>query len=228
MTEPTIHQQIAYYDARADEYDQWFFRDGRYYRGATHKQCWMREIEVVRAALTASIRGPDILELACGTGLWTRQLVGEGRSVTALDASTQMLALNRKRLSGHAVRYLQSNLFEWTPDHTYDLIFFGFWLLHVPVDRFESFWEMLSSALNKNGKVFFVDSLLNPESSAVNHPEPTQGGSVTRLLDDGREFDIFKTSYEPHSLTQRLRTLGWTGETKQLDRFFLYGRFEHS
>lgn len=28
--DPTLQQQIDYYRARAGEYDQWFYREGRY------------------------------------------------------------------------------------------------------------------------------------------------------------------------------------------------------
>ena len=34
MNEAIIQQQIAYYRARAGEYDEWFYRIGRYDRGA--------------------------------------------------------------------------------------------------------------------------------------------------------------------------------------------------
>ncbi|QFS50036.1 hypothetical protein [Nostoc sphaeroides] len=33
MTTDVIQQQIEYYRARANEYDQWFYRTGRYDRG---------------------------------------------------------------------------------------------------------------------------------------------------------------------------------------------------
>ena len=32
-----LDEQMAYYRARADEYDEWFFREGRYDRGPEHR-----------------------------------------------------------------------------------------------------------------------------------------------------------------------------------------------
>jgi hypothetical protein len=28
----------------------------------------------------------------------------------------------------------------WRPDRRYDVVFFGFWLSHVPLERFAAFW----------------------------------------------------------------------------------------
>lgn len=38
MDEPKLlAEQLAYYRARAGEYDQWFLREGRYDRGPEHR-----------------------------------------------------------------------------------------------------------------------------------------------------------------------------------------------
>jgi hypothetical protein len=29
------------------------------------------------------------------------------------------------------------------PDRRYDVVFFGFWLSHVPLERFDAFWSMV-------------------------------------------------------------------------------------
>ena len=37
-----LQQQIEYYRARANEYDQWFYRIGRYDRGTQNNQYWFK------------------------------------------------------------------------------------------------------------------------------------------------------------------------------------------
>ena len=54
----------------------------------------MRELE---AALDAFAPRGDVLELAAGTGLWTRHLVRYADRVTAVDAVAEVLDLNRVR-----------------------------------------------------------------------------------------------------------------------------------
>jgi len=84
-----------------------------------------------------------VLELACGTGLWMVELAHHATSVTAVDASPEVLEINRARLREtgreNAVRYVEADLFGWRPDAAYDAVFFGFWLSHVPPERFEAF-----------------------------------------------------------------------------------------
>jgi hypothetical protein len=41
------------------------------------------------------------------------------------------------------VRFVAADLFTWTPDRRYDVVFFGFWLSHVPAERFASFSRTL-------------------------------------------------------------------------------------
>jgi hypothetical protein len=54
----------------------------------------------------------------------------------------EMLAIAAAQVSGERVRFVQADLFTWTPDRRYDVVFFGFWLSHVPFERFESFAEV--------------------------------------------------------------------------------------
>src|SRR5919204_5502824 len=70
-----------------------------------------------------------------------------------------MLALAAARVGGEKdrVRFVHAALFPWTPDRRYDVVFFGFWLSHVPLERFESFWSLVSDCLETDGRVFFVD-----------------------------------------------------------------------
>jgi len=74
-TQRRIEEQIEYYRARSGEYDEWFLRQGRYDRGPALNEAWFREVRAVRAALDTFRPTGNLLELACGTGLWTEQLL---------------------------------------------------------------------------------------------------------------------------------------------------------
>ena len=156
---PILDEQIDYYRARAPEYDEWFLRRGRYDRGEAPNREWFEEVGKVREALDRFAPRGEVLELACGTGLWTERLASRSDRLVALDASPEMIALNRTRLgAAENVEYVQADLFTWRPDRRFDVVFFAFWLSHVPDERFEAFWSLLSDALAPDGRVFFVDS----------------------------------------------------------------------
>lgn len=124
--DPALDEQQDYYCARAGEYDDWFFRRGRYDRGPEATQRWFEELATVEEELRA--QGPlgRCLELACATGLWTRHLVELASTVTVIDGSAEMLAECRKRLPSAALEFVQEDLFAWTPKSRYDFIFFSF------------------------------------------------------------------------------------------------------
>jgi demethylmenaquinone methyltransferase/2-methoxy-6-polyprenyl-1,4-benzoquinol methylase len=222
-TEHLLQQQIAYYRLRAEEYDQWFHREGRYDRGPDHRADWMREVGIVRAEVSRAVHDADVLELACGTGLWTEQLARENRRVLAIDASPEAIAINQARVKSSKVEYEAADIFAWVPPQRFEAVFFAFWLSHVPPDRFDSFWAMLRRAIKQTGHVFFVDSLFEQSSTATDHQPVDRSGVARRKLNDGREFDVVKVFYEPHELEGKLGRAGWDGAVQSSGKFFLWG-----
>ena len=224
MTERLLSEQRAYYRARASEYDAWFLRQGRYDRGEAHKAKWEAEVAGLEQALAAFAPTGDILELACGTGWWTAWLSEYGASLTAIDASPEVLELNQRRLPSARTDYIQADLFGWKPERTFDTVFFSFWLSHVPPERFAGFWDLVRRSLNPGGRVFFIDSRYTPEATAKDHTlNSPDAHSVRRRLDDGQTFEIVKVFYEPERLEAQLGALGWRAEVGQTETFFLYG-----
>jgi demethylmenaquinone methyltransferase/2-methoxy-6-polyprenyl-1,4-benzoquinol methylase len=227
VDEELLEGQLAYYRARAGEYDEWFLRQGRHDRGPEWNRRWFSELEDVRRELDRFMPAGKVLELACGTGLWTVELARHAASVTAVDASPEVLEINRARL-GEAgretrVRYVGADLFEWRPDDEYDAVFFGFWLSHVPPARFAAFWDLVRSALRPGGRAFFVDSLGAETPDEKERREKVSGDYTTaRRLNDGREFRIVKVFYDPTDLERRLADLGWRFSVRTTDHL-LYG-----
>jgi ubiquinone/menaquinone biosynthesis C-methylase UbiE len=222
--EDILKQQIRYYRARAAEYDQWFYRNGRYDWGEALNRQWFDEAEIVRKALHEIGPVEQALELACGTGIWTLELAQMAGHVTALDASPEMIAINRAKVNSLQVSYHEVNLFTWEPDAAYDLVFFGFWLSHVPPDRLDGFLKKAQHALRPGGRMFFVDSLLEPTSSAHDHARPDAGELYqTRKLNDGQTFRVVKVFYEPGALENQLTALGLEARVTTTGTYFLYG-----
>jgi 2-polyprenyl-3-methyl-5-hydroxy-6-metoxy-1,4-benzoquinol methylase len=218
-----LREQREYYQARANEYDEWFFRQGRYDHGPEHRTAWFREVALIEAALHQELQSGEVLELACGTGLWTQHLVRQHSRVVALDASPEAIAINRRRVQSSVVEYVVTDLFTWQPEARFDAVFFSFWLSHVPRIEFERFWAKVGASLKPKGRVFLIDSLLEQASTARDHAPVDQSGLVERRLNDGREYKIVKIFYEPASLQRQLSSLGWNGWIRSSGQFFLYG-----
>lgn len=190
-----LAEQMAYYKAGAAEYDRPY---------AEHED--LRKLLAVVGDLP--IAG-HVLELACGTGQWTLRLAARAQSVTAVDASPEVLALARARTGSPTVRFLEADLFEWRPPRRYDTVFFAFWLSHVPPARLPGFWNTVAAALAPGGKAIFIDD--GPAAAAyeevlADQPTPT----ALRRLDDGSEYRIVKVFHDAQTLTDDLTAQGWS------------------
>jgi SAM-dependent methyltransferase len=214
---------LAYYEARAPEYDDWYLRRGRYERGPVHDIAWNAELDAAGRWLDGlPIRG-EIVELAAGTGWWSPLLATKG-TLWLYDAVEAPLDRARERLVAHGLRAHIHVRDAWAePDREVDAVFTGFWLSHVPRDRLDDFLGVVRRWLRPGGTFAFIDSLLDPQSSAADHPPPADDVSVRRL-DDGREFTIVKVYYERAELQEALRRAGFeTASVVTTGRFFLLG-----
>lgn len=218
-----LAEQVAYYRARAPEYDDWFFRRGDYDHGEEWNRRWRNEVGELRRALDAAAPAGRILELACGTGLWTERLASRADHLTCVDASPEVIALNRRRVRSPRVDYICADLFDWRPPQRYDFVFFGFWLSHVPAGTFIPFWSTVARALLPGGRVFFADSRNHPSPRPAGQPAAAGPERSRRRLRDGREFEIVKIFHRPDDLEKQLRALGWRAVVRGTANFFLHG-----
>lgn len=219
----TLQEMMNYYRERAHEYDEWFYRQGRYDRGPEQNARWFAEVDEVVAVLEARKMEGDILELAPGTGIWTERLIRTAATVTAVDASPEMIEINRAKVASERVSYVLADLFSWRPARVYDAVFFGFWISHVPLERLDHFLATVAAMLRPGGKVFFVDGQREPRSTATDHTLPEQDSQVmTRILNDGRSFEIVKNFYDPGELAERCTRAGFEINVRETATYFLY------
>lgn len=199
-TDDLLAGQLAYYRARAAEYDE------TSYGVVTGERASVRSI-----AQTIEPLG-DVLELACGTGTWTRELAPRASSYLAVDGAPEMLSRAAAAVEGLAVELLCSDIFELQlpPGREFDLVFFAAWISHVPESRFAEFWETVGRALRPSGRVVFLDELPSRAGNETRIVPSSDGPLATRVLGDGTEHQIVKVFYEPSDLAARLRGIGWT------------------
>ena len=146
--------------------------------------------------------------------------------MTAVDASPEMIAINRARLGEAAgkVDYVEADLFAGEPDRPFDAVVFCFWISHIPERMLDGFLAKVARALRPGGSVFFLDAQREPDSQAVDHVLPDEDSeTMTRKLDDGRQYTIVKNFWAPADLERRCAAAGLDVEVRTTERFFMYG-----
>lgn len=190
-----LASQAGYYRRRAGEYDATAYGDVVAARA---------RIDRLVAEMRPSGR---VLEIACGTGLWTEALAGVADTVTALDVAPEAVAIARDRVGSSNVSFVVADVFSWTTTARFDVVFFSAWLSHVPTSRFERFWQLLRGLLAEGGRVLFVDE--HVEGRDKETYVPGEDEIVERRLQDGSTFQIVKNFVDPPRLERRLRGVGW-------------------
>jgi demethylmenaquinone methyltransferase/2-methoxy-6-polyprenyl-1,4-benzoquinol methylase len=213
---------IAYYQARAGEYDDWYLRRGRYEHGPIHDAAWNAELDTAGRWLDGLPIAGRIVELAAGTGWWSPLLASKGE-LWMYDAAEAPLARARERLVAHGLRAHLHLRDAWAEpdDPPADALFAGFWLSHVERDRTAAFFELAGRWLAPGGRLALIDSLPDPRSGAVDHEPPANDRSVRRLA-DGREFTIPKVYRSDSAIAAALTAAGFIDvDVTTTGRFFV-------
>jgi len=176
----------AYYAARAEEYDRVYLKPER--------QADLRQIE---AWLPARVAGRRVLEVACGTGYWTRLIAPVASEVLALDAAPETLDIARRRVPPERVLFSVGDAFALheclRTSQRFDAAFAGFWWSHVPRARLRGFLQGLHACLEPGSRVVFLDNRFVPGSSTPVSEADAQGDTwQQRRLDDGSTHRVLK------------------------------------
>jgi SAM-dependent methyltransferase len=204
--ERLLAEQVGYYQSAAKDYENLAIDAP----GAAE----------VDAAIAAFQPAGDVLELACGPATWTPLLLRHATSVTALDAAPEMLALAAGRVREDRLRFIRADLFAWEPDRRYDAVFFGFWLSHVPPERFVAFWSLVERCLQPGGRVFFADDNYRTVDELV---EGEDSPIIRRQLNDGTAHRLVKVPLDPADLERQLDDLGWRIKVTSTSGPFYWG-----
>lgn len=167
----------------------------------------------------------QVLELACGTGIFTQYLAQHAQHITAVDTSPEAIALNRARLPGASVEYVVADIFAWSfPRSAYDAVVFTYWLSHVPDDHLDTFWKSVHATLKPGGRVFLVDSSSLPSISNSNEA----GGTERRTISTGRSFTVLKRYWRPDELEEYLAAAGFACQAQLTDNHMILSAGIHS
>ena len=172
-----------YYDARAPEYDDWYYGQGQF--AGRERPGWREELQALEQALRSLPPGKT-LDVACGTGYLTRWLPGE---LVGLDQSDAMLAEARKRLP--RAELVRGDALDGLPftDGSFDRVFTGHFYGHLEPDARARF---LAEARRVARELVVVDSAGSGEEVQE------------RILSDGTRWEVYKRWFRADELLAEL------------------------
>lgn len=146
----------AQYDVFADEYLA-HARDGFYNAHYDRPAC---------LALLGDVAGHDVLDAACGPGLYAEELAARGARVSGFDQSARMVELSRERVPGADFRVHDLGApLDWMADSSVDAVLLALVLEYVD-DRVAMLRE-LRRVLRPDGAL--VLSRLHPTGDWLRH-----------------------------------------------------------
>ncbi|MDZ4723916.1 MAG: class I SAM-dependent methyltransferase [candidate division Zixibacteria bacterium] len=185
---------IEYYRSRAGEYEQIYYRDDAERRS---------EIDDEASRVTELARRNHVLELACGTGYWTERMSHSAKSITAVDAASEMIDEAKKKSYGVSVQFIDTDMFTFLfPVKHFDLVAVGFWFSHHPKESYEKFFDLVSRPLAPNGKIWIIDN--NPPAEGANQSSvgvDEHGNNYKeRVLENSEKHRILKNYFSETQL----------------------------
>lgn len=180
MSDPAM---LDYYSRRAAEYERIY-----------HKPERQADLARLREHLRALLTGRRVLELACGTGYWTAAIADAAQSITATDASEEVLEVARAKRLGRRVAFRRADA--WKPAEVtgdFDAGLAAFWWSHVPRQKLAVFLAGFHAALMPGARVVFLDNrFVAGSSTPISRTDEFGNTYQLRRLDDGSTHEVLK------------------------------------
>jgi SAM-dependent methyltransferase len=186
-----------YYADRAYEYNKTFLRPER-----------QKDIKKLHKMLKTLLSTHKVLEVACGTGYWTKTIASVSKFVTAVDINEKVLQVAKSRdIPSEKVIFIQDDVYSLNKikDH-FSAGFAGSWWSHILKSKLKEFLTLFHSKLHSNALVVFLDNRHAERNSTPISRIDSDGNTYQiRKLEDGREYEILKNFPTKQEI---LKTLG--------------------
>lgn len=165
------------------------------------------DLQEMREHVADALRGHTVLELACGTGYWTRIIAEVADKVVATDINPEMIAMAKLRaLPADKVELRVADAYDLPADiGDFTAVFIGFWWSHVKREDQERFLAQLKAKVGKDMFVVLLDDAYVEGSSETVARTDMEGNTYQiRTAPDGERYEIPKTYPSDSALRKKL------------------------
>jgi demethylmenaquinone methyltransferase/2-methoxy-6-polyprenyl-1,4-benzoquinol methylase len=202
-----------YYAARASQYEKVYDTPER-----------SRDIARLEALLTERFANLRVLEVACGTGFWTRRVAAKAAEIVATDAVRNTIEVASVHSVASNVRYLVEDAYRLSASlGKFQGGYAGLWLSHVPIDRRQEFLLSLHARLEPGSPIMIFD---NNRAQLKKFPiaGTDEAGNTyqIRVWEDGTSYRVLKNFPTEEELRAMVSGFATRVEYEEMDHFWLF------
>jgi SAM-dependent methyltransferase len=170
-----------------------------------------------------------VLDVACGTGYWTRIIATRASAITGCDLSPEVLALARSRQPPtHPADFVLGDVFELTEiPGEFDGAFVGFWWSHMLRDDVLRFLHGLHRRLPRGSRIAVVDNRYVAGSNLpIARTDATGNTYQRRWLQSGAEYEVLKNFPSPGEVRAAIVSAGGSEPAVRELRYYWYATYD--
>lgn len=166
------------------------------WEGPAGRRRWARRVDMLTGHLSD---GMQVLELGCGIGYFTRELVKTGASITAIDISPELLDVARREVDAPNAEFRIENAYDTSfPAESFDSVVGSSVLHHLDPEK--ALAEMFRVLMPGGVIVFTEPNMCNPQIAIQKNFPP-----VKKWLGDSPD----ETAFFKWGIASRLRRQGF-------------------
>lgn len=212
-----IEELLEYYRRRAAEYEKVYAKPER-----------QADLSALREIVPAYFAQRRVLEVACGTGYWTRPVSACATSIVAIDLAAETLAVARTKTTADvSIEYRLGDAFDLAAvPGVFDAGLVAFWWSHVPLADLFRFLTGLHRRLGTGACVLVVD---NRYVDGSNHPisrtDAARNTYQRRFLESGEAHEVLKNFPSPAEVVNAIVSAGGSMPLVRVLHHFWYATY---
>jgi SAM-dependent methyltransferase len=207
-------QSAQYYAKSASNHDRVYDKPER-----------QDDLDDMRERLADLLDGHTVLELACGTGYWTKTIIESAKHVHATDINPEMLAMAALRaLPAEYASFSQADAWDLPESLAKDVtaIFIGFWWSHIKREEQDRFLAQLRAKFGKDMLLVLLDdSWVEDESPTIARTDLQGNTHHIFVTGDGERYEVTKNYPTDSYLRKKLGGAAREIKLRRNDYYFL-------
>lgn len=174
---------IDYYAKRAQEYERIYEKPER-----------QNDLARLKDLFQKTLAGRDVLEIACGTGYWTRIISQTAKSITATDINEEVLQIARLKNYGCKASFQKADAFDLpSSQNNFTAGLAAAWWSHLRKSEIRNFLSQFHRQFSSGSLMVFMDNrFVLGSSTAISRADDGGNTYQVRKLENGNQYEVLK------------------------------------